>query len=496
MSEMNESRSNEKNEIEKIDLSVLVERLLHGIGKVGWLVVLLTVAFAAFSYFDVTTSYVPQYIAEATLTISASSSDELVPTTDYTDIATTQQLGKVFPYILTSGVLSDLVAQDLGMDSIPGSISVEAVENTNMLTISVTASDGQMAYDILQSVIKNYPEVAQFVVGQTYVTILDDSGVPSDSGQTSVTRGSMRNGALKGFGLGMLILLLYVATRRTIRYSSDFKSLLNIPCLGTLPQNKLKKRRKNKDKAITIFNKNISQEYLEALRAIRTRVERKMENEGKKSILITSSVPGEGKTTIALNLAASFAQKGKKVILVDCDLRSPSLQERLSVNGKFPGIASVLAGTAELSDALYQMPDKNIDMKILFGNKKASQNVEILGGNEMKELLTQLESMADLVILDTAPSAMLADALVMARHVPMALYVVKYDYAKVRDILEGIEELSDTGIHIVGCILNEGQYGTQAGYGGYGRYGRYGKYGYSRSKYYAREESKAVEQKG
>ena len=74
--------------------------------------------------------------------------------------------------------------------------------------------------------------------------------------------------------------------------------------------------------------------------------------------------------------------------------------------------------------------------------------------------------------------------------------MVKYDFAKVRDILEGIEELSDTGIHIVGCILNEGQYGTQAGYGGYGRYGRYGKYGYSRSKYYAREESKAAEQKG
>lgn len=493
MSENTEQKNREIAESEKIDLTVVLEQFIHGFKRIGWAVVLLTVVFAALSYFRTTTSYVPEYRAEATLTISSTKSDQPINSSNYMDVTTAQQLGKIFPYILTSGVLSDLVAQDLGTTSVPGSISVSAVENTNMLTISVTAADGQTAYDVLQSVIKNYPEVAQFVVGQTEVTILDDSGVPSDSGAEYVSRGSVKRGALKGFGLGMIVLMLYVVFRRTIRYPGDFKSLLNIPCLGTIPAHKIKKRRKNTKKTINIMDDHVAQEYLEALRAVRTRVERHMTQENQKTLMVTSSVPGEGKSTVAMNLAISFAQKGKSVILVDCDVRNPSLQQQLNIQGEFPGIAAVLRGEAELSDALYTMPENDIDLKVLCGAQTASQQVEILGSSEMKELLTKLEGMADLVILDTSPSAMLVDALVMARYVPMALYVVKYDYAKVHNILEGIEELADTGIHIIGCVLNEGKYASNSSAYGYGyRYGRYGSYGgygrYSRSHYDRKEE--------
>lgn len=486
MSDNTEHKSREINESEKIDLSVFLERLLYGVKRIGWLIVVLTVVFAAASYFRTSISYVPKFTAEATLTISSTKSEVGVSSDNYADVTTAQQLGKIFPYILTSGVLSDLVAQDLGMDTVPGSISVESVEDTNMLTISVTASDGQTAYDVLQSVLKNYPEVAQFVVGQTEVSILDDSGVPSDSGEEYVTKGSVKKGAFAGFSVGMIILLFYIALHRTIRYPGDFKSILNIPCLGTIPVYKMKKRRKNKAQVISILNNNISQEYLEALRSVRTRVERKMENEQKKTIMVTSSVPGEGKSTVAVNLALSFAQKGKKVILVDCDLRNPSVQEKLKIEGEFPGIASILSGDTKLSDALYKIPNKDIDLQVLCGSSKASRRVEILGTEEMKTLLNRLESMADLVILDTSPSAMLVDAMVMAHYVPMALYVVKYDYAKVRHILDGIEELSDTGINIIGCVLNEGKYSSHQSSYGY-RYSGYGRYGYSR--YYSREKT-------
>lgn len=235
--------------IEKIDLHMFLDQWMQGIKRLWWLILLLTVLGGAVSYFRVSTTYVPHYEAEATLLITTVKSDNLMNNDNYTDIATAKQLGKVFPYILTSGVLSDLVAQDLGMDYVPGQISVQAVEGTNLVTIRVTASDGGTAYDVLQAVLKNYPEVAQFVVGQTEMILLDESGVPSDSGRTSITRGSVRKGAAAGLIAGMIILLIYVATRHTIRKPGDLKTILNIPCLGILPGFRIKKgRKKNRDK--------------------------------------------------------------------------------------------------------------------------------------------------------------------------------------------------------------------------------------------------------
>ena len=248
--------------------------------------------------------------------------------------------------------------------------------------------------------------------------------------------------------------------------------LFRSPCLGVIPVFRVKKRRKKKiQKPVNILDSHLSQEYLEALRAVRTRVERRMENEHKKTLMITSSIPGEGKSTVAVNLAISLAQKGKKVILVDCDLRNPSVQNYMNISGVYPGIVNVLNGKEELEDALYTVEKDGIDLRILCGYHEPTQNVEILGSQEMKNLLDKLEKMADIVLIDISPATVLVDALMLARYVPMALYVVKYDYARVRDILEGIEELAETGVDVLGCVINEGKYGTvQTGYNRYGRY--------------------------
>ena len=467
---MNETESNKNTELEKLDVVSFLKDYLHRFRSLWWVVLLITAAVAALFYYRVSTSYSPTYVAEATVSV------EIVNGESYSNRNTAEQMGQIFPYILTSGALSDVIASDLGRDSIPGSIRVSTIRGTNLLTIDVTSWDPELAYETLQSVLRNYPEVAQFVVGQTTLTVIDDSGIPSDTGRTAVIRGSIRRGAIIGFALGLILVMLHAATFRTVRSESEMRALVNIPFLGTLPFRQEKKRRKNRHTAINILNESDRSEYMEAIRLIRTRLERQMQD--KKVLMVTSSISGEGKSTVASNLAISMALKGKRVVLVDCDLRNPSVAEIFGLTEQeFPGLISVLQGDVPISDALYEVQDhgKPIGLTLLPGGGKETNLVEILRSSAMEDLITTLRQHADIVILDTPPSALLVDAMMLVRHVDAVAYVVMSDYARRRYIIKGLEELRAGDAPIVGCILNGGR--THSG--GYGYYGyRGGKYGY------------------
>lgn len=495
---MREYRENENqtvDEPDKIDITSLFMDIIQGIKKFWWLVISLAIIYGAASYLKVTTSYSPNYVASATLAVNFSGSNS-----SYVNMESAQQMAEVFPYILTSGVLGEVIAEDLGLDYVPGSISATAEEGINLFTLSVTASDPVMAYDILQSVIENYPQVARFVLGETSFTIMDETGIPEDTGRTYVYRGSLKRGMVKGASIGLLIMALYVLTRRTVKSRKELKKKINLEDYGSLPYIKEKKRRKGKTVAqVSLLNERVPQSYLESVRKLRIKIMKEMEQNNYKTLMITSSVPGEGKSTIAVNLAIAIAKQGKSVILVDADPRNPSVSEVMSTirHGK-TCLRDVLRKKAALDDALTDVNVENGQLKVLFGDEPRPQDAKLLGTKGMQALLNDLSTKADIVILDTAPSELLADAPALAKYVDAALYVVKYDYAKVRQIRAGIQALDMSGINILGFVFNGDQATHQRGYAytyqkyGYGRYGsyggRYGGYG-SYSKFHGKNRS-------
>ncbi len=455
---MNEYTSTtESGQPQKIDLIPFFRDFFHVLKKRWWIIVALAAAGGLLMYLISDTSTASSYTASATVSVKAYTTSSSYDNS----AATAEQLGAVFPYILTSGALSDIVAEDLGTDGIPGSISVTNIEGTNLLTIKATANEAQLAYDLLQSVIENYPSVAQYVVGQTELEVIEESGVPQESTSTSSSGGSVRNGVIIGAVIGLLILLVIMITFRTVRNSSDFKNLVNAPYLGTLPFYKKKKRADGGHGGINILDESIDEDYIESVRIIRTRLERQLAENGTKTFMVTSSIPGEGKSTVAANLAISLAKKGKKVVLVDCDLRNPSTQEVFNTKNEHPGIAAVLKGEAKLNDALVKV-DRNLKLYCLFGAPKSTQQVDILGKRVMKKLLDTLEDFADIVILDTPPSGMLVDAAILVKYVKSAIYVVMSDFARRRYIQRGVRELDDMGITIEGCVLNGGKESSYA----------------------------------
>ncbi len=459
---MNENLSSHSDELEKINIVSFLNDLVHRLRSFWWVILILTVALGAASYYRTSTHYSPSYTAEATVSV------EIVNGGSYANRNTAEQMGVIFPYILTSGALSDVIAADLGMSGVPGSIQVSCITGTNLLTISVTGSNAENVYAVLQSVLKNYPEVAQFVVGQTKLSVIDDSGVPEDTGRTSILRGSLTRGAAVGFLLGVLLLIVYTVTTRTIRDEEELRALLNVPCLGTLPSYKKKRRKKNANNEINILNDSngSNSDYIESMRLIRTRLERQLGD--RKVLMITSSIPGEGKSTVAGNLAISMARKGKRVVLIDCDLRNPSQSDVFGLKGKYPGLVPVLQGKARLEDALHEVTFRGepIGLTLLPGADKETKLVEILGSEEMKNLIEILKERADIVILDTPPSAVLVDAMIMVQHVDGVVYVVMSDFAKRSFIFRGMEELTSNGVEVLGCILN----GAKTRSKGYGYY--------------------------
>ena len=128
-----------------------------------------------------------------------------------------------------------------------------------------------MAYNILQSVIENYPEVAEYIFGETELKILDETGIPSDTQREVVIRGSYKRGALQGIIISGLILCLYVFMKRTVRKKEQLNKHINLHDLGSLPHVKMKKRRKEEFNNLTILNKRISLAYEEAIRRLRIR---------------------------------------------------------------------------------------------------------------------------------------------------------------------------------------------------------------------------------
>lgn len=193
---------------------------------------------------------------------------------------------------------------------------------------------------------------------------------------------------------------------------------------------------------------------------------------------------GEGKTTLSANLAISIAQQGKKVLLVDCDLRNPSIAGVMNEQEPHPGLGSVLKKEVPLSEAItnVKLPkertNENGSLHVIFGGAPDGENSLLIGSGRMRALIEALKSKYDIIILDTAPSELLADAPLLGKYVDAALYVIRYDYTKLREIREGVESLALSGIDMLGYVFNGDNSSGGQGYGyGYRRYGNYGSYG-------------------
>ncbi|HHZ06099.1 MAG TPA: polysaccharide biosynthesis tyrosine autokinase [Clostridiales bacterium] len=449
-------------------------KILVSMKKMGWLIIVLACVGMVILGGKAYLSYTPQYSATATLTVSTNLAKD---TTSYNN-TTASSLAKTFPYILTSGTLKKIVAKDLGLGYMPGSVKATALEGTNLFTITVTSSDYEMAYKVLKSVINNYPEVSKYVIGDTDLTIISPptaSSIPIN-GQTY--QKSALIGGLIGVVIAIIIIFLMQMFNATMYHPGEISTILNCKKLGVISKVKFKKSTKNKKSVISITDSHIDNRFVESIISIRNTMTRKCKDKGFKSIMITSTASGEGKTTIACNIAYSLAMKHFRTIIIDCDLRNPSVRKQLEIKNDCKTIGDILSGKANLSEAIIKVPKTNL--YALLGSEYAENASELISSDAMKELLKTLNNAFDYIIIDAPPVGLVSDAIALQDEIDSFAFVVRHDYEKVKQIQDALESFDTSRIYMLGCIYNRASSilgAVENNRYGYKTYG-YGNYGY------------------
>jgi capsular exopolysaccharide synthesis family protein len=212
----------------------------------------------------------------------------------------------------------------------------------------------------------------------------------------------------------------------------------------------------------------------EALRVLRANIHFIDEND-KKIVLVTSTVPKEGKSFVAANYAMSEAMVGKKVLLMDCDLRRPRAHSAFGVSDNH-GLGEILLGEKETEDVIVKNAEKNLDLLL---TKHLDHNVtELLQGDKMREVVKKLKEIYDIIVIDTAPLIVATDAAILSKYADGVIFVNGYDMVSKKELIYSKEMLTSAGANIYGMVVNKVD---NSGYG-YG-YKNHGYYNYN-YKYY------------
>ena len=470
---------NEEKVQQELDIYVLLEDFLRQAKRMWLMGLILILLFGGGMAYREKQAFRPVYEAYASFTVRVA--NPLYASVSSYNERTAQVMADTFPSILTSNLLQRKVMDKLGITGVP-SMQVSATAQSSVLTLKVRDGDPQRAYDVLNAVIECYPEVSEFVVGSTVLVLLDESGLPEHPTNTFNFKSHAIKGGIIGAFLWCVLVAGLILLKNTIHNEEELRKTLNTPCLGQIPAVKTSRKMPYP----LVHRMKDDGGFGESIRLLRLRVEKAMEEEEKKILLVSSAIPGEGKTTISSNLAASLAQKGKKVLLIDCDLRNPSVVNTLSTK-KFAlsnknSLVDYMRGKVTIMDMIQPTDQENLHI-IPGGPGSKANYATMLSQGRMARLIQAARNLYDYVILDTPPCSLLADASELAELAEAGLMVIRQDFAARDQIVDGIQRLSDGKLPILGCAFNSVRKSLTGGYGyGYGGYGYGYGYGYGKKK--------------
>lgn len=432
--------------------------------------------------------YSPTYTSSATLVVRAKNGT----TSTSINLSVSADMARIYAAVFQESSMKALAAENLGMEHFEGNISISVVEGINLMTVSVTADDPELAYHLLSSMLEVYPQISEAVFSNAVIDIMIAPQMPdAPSNQISMQyRGLL---ILAAMAVQTCLIVLLSLLRETVKHERAFEQMVEGKLLGAItherPHLPLKSRLAHRKGALLINSAFSSLRFSEDYQKIATKLEYFKKNQDATMFAITSVAKNEGKSTIAANIALALSERGYRVVLIDLDLRKPSLYKILGYHEVMEQeFSDVLSGKIPTQD--YRLLQyKNMGLFLALSKRYRGDAADWLGSDCVKGCLSDLRTKVDFVMIDTPPTSASADAAGLIRLADRAILVVRTDRATAADINDTIATLSNVGGNLAGCILNDvyktftffGQMGTDESGAyrdlyGYGkRYGGYGK---------------------
>lgn len=395
----------------------------------------------------------PTYTAETQLFVAIQSSGSVQELQQ----GNTFSQARVQSYVRTvdSPVVLQPVIDTLGLDSTAEQLAAEVAATTEPSTVLIDISvvntspvqAAAIAQEVAGSLIKAVDTLEKPRNGgpsPVSLSVIKPAVAPSTPSAPNA-RMNLLLGLIVGLAAGIGLGVLRTALDNRIRGESDLRHITTAPLLGGISFDHDATRKPLLTQAAP------QSPRAESFRQLRTNLQFANVSGQAKTVLVTSSLPGEGKSTTATNLAIALAQAGQAVCLVDADLRRPMINEYLGLD-RSAGLTTALVGAADVDDLLQPWGEDNL--YVLTAGQIPPNPSELLGSNEMRQLIDRLAQAFDSIIIDAPPLLPVTDAAVLSQHVGGVVLVVGSQKLKHQDLEKSINALELVGSNILGIVLN------------------------------------------
>ncbi|MET3165118.1 UNVERIFIED_ORG: capsular exopolysaccharide synthesis family protein [Arthrobacter sp. UYEF10] len=396
----------------------------------------------------------PTYTAETQLFVAIQSSGSVLELQQGNNFS--QARVQSYVKTVTTPVVLQPAIDSLGLEMTSEQLADRVVAatdlNTVLIKISVADNSAVQAAATAQAVAESLITAVDTLeksktTGASPVNLSIITPATAPTAPTSPnTRLNLLLGLVFGLGAGVASALLRSTLDTRIRGEADLRRVTDAPLLGGISFDQDAARK-------PLLTQTAPQSpRAESFRQLRTNLQFTNVSGRSKTILITSSLPGEGKSTTATNLAIALAQSGQTVCLIDADLRRPMVNDYLGLD-RNAGLTTALVGAADVNEVLQPWGDDQL--YVLTSGQIPPNPSELLGSFEMKQLLEQLENAFDAIILDAPPLLPVTDAAVLSQHVGGVVVVVGSHKLRFQDLEKSLNALAMVGSNLVGIVLNQ-----------------------------------------
>ena len=398
-------------------------------------------------------TYAPTYTSSATFMVSARDS-----TSAYNSLTTTQSMASVFVEVFQSNVLREKIQEKMPDQSFDGTVQTVTIPETNILIVTVTDSEPDEAFRALNLLVENYSSISDYVFANAQLEVIKDPVVPVAPSNPLDVESDYPLVLFAGFVLATGGVVALYLLRDTVKTPKAAQRKIDARLLRTIDHEKknktLRSKLRRKNSAPLISSPLIKKDFIEDVLSLCSALEYHTRKRGQKVILVTSLGENEGKSTVAANLALALAEKGRRVALLDCDFRKPSLQKIFEVSVKNEkNLSSYLL--QEATDPMpYLLESKKYGIWLGLNQNSGRSITKLLNNGRLPKLLEQLSERMDYILLDTPPMLAAADAETLAAMVDTALLVVRADFMPTESINKGLDRLRKSAPEVCGFVLN------------------------------------------